>query len=273
MWAFSSELLQLPSLLYSHYDQMICSHQWMWKSMSGRNVGSFYIICLKGNCLPSISLLSPIWIQFQRINEDNTLGIGEAIGWKKQCSSPTNLDYSPLDHFLTGNKCLLVEPLYFRALFSYSSLASIIILLFYESFTIAFSTFSEQIVSLLQCLLNYTPSGQGLLVFLGSIGYCSDHLVAFSSDLAQSCLILCDPMDYSPPGFSVHGIFQARILGWVVISFSRRSSQPRDQTHVSCISCIGRWILYHCATWEALSSNNQAEIFIKQYWKLFLLKC
>ena len=97
-------------------------------------------------------------------------------------------------------------------LFFPSSLASIIILLFYESFTIAFSTFSEQIVSILQCLLNYTPSGQGLLVFLGSIGYCSHHLVAFSSDLAQSCLTLCDPMDYSPPGFSVHGTSQARIL-------------------------------------------------------------
>ena len=39
---------------------------------------------------------------------------------------------------------------------------------------------------------------------------------------------LCDPMDYSPPGFSVHGIFQARILQWVAISFSRRSSRPRD---------------------------------------------
>ena len=44
------------------------------------------------------------------------------------------------------------------------------------------------------------------------------------SEVAQSCLTLCDPVDYSPPGFSVHGIFQARILEWVAISFSRRSS-------------------------------------------------
>ena len=50
----------------------------------------------------------------------------------------------------------------------------------------------------------------------------------------QSCLTLCDPMDYGPPGSSVHGILQARILVWVAISSSRGSSHPRDQTHSSC---------------------------------------
>ena len=49
-------------------------------------------------------------------------------------------------------------------------------------------------------------------------------------------------MNCSPPGSSVHGIFQARILEWVAISSSRGSSQPRDPTHVCC---IGRWVLYH----------------------------
>ena len=53
--------------------------------------------------------------------------------------------------------------------------------------------------------------------------------------MAQSCLTLCDPMDCSPPGSSVQGIFQARILEWVAFPFSRGSSQPRDQTQVSCI--------------------------------------
>ena len=67
----------------------------------------------------------------------------------------------------------------------------------------------------------------------------------------QSCLILCNPMDYSLPGSSVHGILQARILEWVAISFSRGSSGPRDWTQVSWVFCIGRWILYHGATWEA----------------------
>ena len=46
--------------------------------------------------------------------------------------------------------------------------------------------------------------------------------------VAQSCLTLCDPMDGSPPGSSVHGILQARILEWVAIPFSRGSSWPRD---------------------------------------------
>ena len=54
--------------------------------------------------------------------------------------------------------------------------------------------------------------------------------------VAQLCLTLCDPMDCSPSGSSIHGIFQARILEWVVISFSRGSSQPRDWTQVSCIA-------------------------------------
>ena len=60
-----------------------------------------------------------------------------------------------------------------------------------------------------------------------------------------------DSMDCSPPGSVVSGILQARVLEWVAISFSRGSSQPRDQTRVSCVSCIGRQILYHWATWEA----------------------
>ena len=66
--------------------------------------------------------------------------------------------------------------------------------------------------------------------------------------VAQSCLTLCDPMDCSPPGISVHRISQARILEWVVISSSRGSSRHRGQTQVSC---IGKWVLYHRTAWEA----------------------
>ena len=60
--------------------------------------------------------------------------------------------------------------------------------------------------------------------------------------VAQSCPILCDPIDCSPPGSSVHGILQAIILDWVAIPLSRGSSQLRDRT---CVSCIGRQILDH----------------------------
>ena len=55
----------------------------------------------------------------------------------------------------------------------------------------------------------------------------------------------CDPIEYSLLGSSVHGIFQARILELVAISCSKGSSKPRDQTHISHISCTGRLILYH----------------------------
>ena len=60
-------------------------------------------------------------------------------------------------------------------------------------------------------------------------------------EVAQSCPTLCDPVDCSLLGFSIHRILQARIQEWVTISFSRVSSQPRDRNWVSC---IGRWILY-----------------------------
>ena len=73
------------------------------------------------------------------------------------------------------------------------------------------------------------------------------------SEWVQSLPTLLDPMDCSPPGSSVHGLLQTRILGWVAISSSRGSSQPRDQTRVLSASRIGRQTLYHCATWVALS--------------------
>ena len=61
--------------------------------------------------------------------------------------------------------------------------------------------------------------------------------------VAKSCLTLCDPLGYNPPGSSVHRIFQARILEWVAISFSRGSSRPRDRTWVFRITgrCFTLW--------------------------------
>ena len=65
---------------------------------------------------------------------------------------------------------------------------------------------------------------------------------------------LCNSMDRSLPSSSVHRIFQARILKWVAISFSRGSSQARDGTHISCVSCTGRGILFQ-------SSCNQLKLW------------
>ena len=76
---------------------------------------------------------------------------------------------------------------------------------------------------------------------------------AKESSLFCCCLVtklflnLWDPIDCSPPGSPVHGISQAKTLEWVAISFSGASSWPRDQT---CVSCIGRQILYRWATRE-----------------------
>ena len=75
--------------------------------------------------------------------------------------------------------------------------------------------------------------------------------------VAQSCLTLCDPMNCSPPRSSVHGIFLARILEQVPISYSEESSGPRDPTRIYGVSYIGRQILDHCATWEAPGYNKR----------------
>ena len=69
---------------------------------------------------------------------------------------------------------------------------------------------------------------------------------ACACSVVKLYLLLYDPMDCSPPGSSAHCILQARILWWVAISSSRGSSWPRDWT---CISCTGRQILNHWATW------------------------
>ena len=70
--------------------------------------------------------------------------------------------------------------------------------------------------------------------------------------VAKLCPALLGPIDCSPPGSSIHGISQARILEWVAISFSRGTSQSRDQAHITCVSSTGRWVFYHWATYEAL---------------------
>ena len=80
---------------------------------------------------------------------------------------------------------------------------------------------------------------------------------AFHCVLAtQACLTLCDPMDCSPPGSSVHGILQARILEWVTISFSRGSSWPRDRTWVSCTASgfLTFWATY--SPWNYPGQNT-----------------
>ena len=72
-----------------------------------------------------------------------------------------------------------------------------------------------------------------------NLRYADDATLMADSEVAQSCPTLCDPVDCSLPGSSVHGIFQAIVLEWLAISFSRGSSRPRNQTQVSLI--VGRF--------------------------------
>ena len=69
--------------------------------------------------------------------------------------------------------------------------------------------------------------------------------VCVHAKLLQSYLTLCDPMDCSPTGSSVHGVLQARKVEWVAVASCRGSSRPRDWTHISYVSRIGRQVLYH----------------------------
>ena len=79
---------------------------------------------------------------------------------------------------------------------------------------------------------------QTMLIFFSSLVGTSRFLLKcmLCVLVAQLCPTLCNPMNCSPPGLSVHGIFQARILEWIAIPFSRGISQPRDRTLVSCLA-------------------------------------
>ena len=79
------------------------------------------------------------------------------------------------------------------------------------------------------------------------------------SEVTQSCPTLCNPLDSSLPGSTVHGIFQARILEWAAISFSRGSSQTRDQTCISCIAdrCFTIWAIREAPTTVSPQVNKR----------------
>ena len=100
---------------------------------------------------------------------------------------------------------------------------------------------------------------------LKSSGFCVSSVVW---SVAQLCTILCDPTDYSPPGSSVHGLSQARILEWVSISSSRGSSWPRDWTPVSCVSCIAGGFFTHWAIRDAPVIDSKYSNFLGSRWSI-----
>ena len=84
--------------------------------------------------------------------------------------------------------------------------------------------------------------------------YLQQNIPCVCAKSLQSCPTLCDPMDCSPPGSSVHGTLQARILEWVATPSSRGSTQPRDQ---SCISCIAGGFLFSIHFLKTLNKSEQ----------------
>ena len=84
--------------------------------------------------------------------------------------------------------------------------------------------------------------------------------VCIHAKLIQSCLTLCEPMGYSPPSSSVHGILLARILEWVIISFSRGPSWLRDRTRVSCI--VGKLFTVWTTRWAYVNLTYPPKLYI-----------
>ena len=92
-----------------------------------------------------------------------------------------------------------------------------------------------------------------------------DSTLCVDARSLQSCPTLCNPMDCSPPGSSVHGILQARILDWVAMPSSRGSFWPEDWT---CISCIAGRFFTHWATWEVEIISLDVNIYLHlRLWK------
>ena len=105
---------------------------------------------------------------------------------------------------------------------------------------------------------------------------CSTSLIiaAAAANSLQLCPTLCYPIDGSPPGSSVPGILQARILEWVAVSFSRGSSRPRDRIHISCVSCMaGRpgkphmQLHYNCNFIDIIKIRLREESWFKEKYK------
>ena len=88
---------------------------------------------------------------------------------------------------------------------------------------------------------------------------CCGHINVHFYNTTKEFTTLCDPMDWSLPGSSVHGIFQARVLEWVAISFSRGSSQPRARTRVS--RSVGR----HFTVWATREALKNLQVLLKLY--------
>ena len=120
---------------------------------------------------------------------------------------------------------------------------------------------TQEYMPYLSCKASQVPYPHPALFFLYHWLYLTCSRACVHAKSLQSHTILCNPMDCRPPGSSVHGVLQARILEWVAIPFSRGSSWPRNRTQLSCIAgrCFTVWV-----TREALMLLNYTNFIL---WK------
>ena len=90
-------------------------------------------------------------------------------------------------------------------------------------------------------------------IIINKLYYSLNHECAQSFSSIQ---LFVNPWTVACQAFMSMEFSRQEYKSWVVISYSRGSFWSRNQTYISCISCIGRWILYHCATWEILTMND-----------------
>ena len=127
---------------------------------------------------------------------------------------------------------------------------------------------------MIHCPEYHAEEGRKRTVRSGCIGPAAPttHSGVCTCAVAQLCLTFGPSLDYDLPGSFVHRGSQARMLDWVAIFYARGSSPPRGQTQVSCVSGIGRCILYCRATWEApaVAKNSVYRKKYKQMWEIYL---
>ena len=125
--------------------------------------------------------------------------------------------------------------------------------------------------------INYTPIKTYTHTHTHTHTHKATKLVCYKACMLShfSHVWLCDPVNYSLPGPSVHGISQARMLEWVVVPSSKGSFWLRDWVHVSCSSCIGRQVLYPWAPgntqyvlegWAKIFENIQDYTYSCWFW-------
>ena len=114
----------------------------------------------------------------------------------------------------------------------------------------------------------YSDQEKSLNLSLTGVGVCSQ-----SALVAQLCPALCNPMDCSLPGSSVHGILQARILEWVDIPFPRGSSQPRDWTWASCTAgrFFTNWAIREAPKINMVQNYKESALEEAGFWRVWII--